>query len=268
MNEHPDELLAEYGDDALGPEDRARVEAHVSGCARCTEELSLAGEARTALGTLPVLEAPDGIGFAARSEARRGSPRPRLLKAVAGIAAAAVLIGGVTFAALSGGDDAAESPGEGDAAAEAPASEETQERAPEPAAGFSADAAVLYPRFERSGERYRAGDLADVGGRLREEALGALEQGMPPTAADFYAGFDVTTLPRPTAQALACVTDAFTPDRSVVPFVIEQARFEQEPAYLASFLQGPAPDQPYDRIVLIVAGRDDCVLRTLASQRL
>jgi hypothetical protein len=37
---------------------------------------------------------------------------------------------------------------------------------------------------------------------------------------------------------------------------------------VASFLQGPAPDQAYDRVVIWVVGREDCRLRSLASQRL
>lgn len=268
MTTHPDELLAEYAEGSLGPEDGARVEAHVSDCPRCIEELALAEEARASLHSLPEPQAPEGVGFAARSQARGGSPRPRVLKAVAGIAAAAVLIGGVTFAALSGGDegrDASTAPG-GSATTDAPAARE--EPAPESAEAIAADALVLYPQLRRTDKRYDAAALPRAGRRLKEEALAALAQGLPPTAAAFYEGFDVTTLPRPTAQALGCVTDAFTPDRSVVPFVIEEARFEGEPAYLASFLQGPAPDQPYDRIVMIAAGRSDCALRTLASQRL
>src|SRR5919108_95280 len=51
----PEELRAEFVDGTLGPEDRARVESHLSTCASCREEVSLAGPVREALSGLPDL---------------------------------------------------------------------------------------------------------------------------------------------------------------------------------------------------------------------
>jgi hypothetical protein len=56
--EHPEELLAGYADGSASPDERRTVEAHLVGCSRCREELVLAGTARTALTSLPELEAP------------------------------------------------------------------------------------------------------------------------------------------------------------------------------------------------------------------
>ncbi|MGH2723571.1 MAG: anti-sigma factor family protein [Actinomycetota bacterium] len=60
MTDHPDELLAEYADGTLGPDDRARVEAHLEACPSCRQELDLASGARRALRALPELPVPRG----------------------------------------------------------------------------------------------------------------------------------------------------------------------------------------------------------------
>ena len=46
---HPEELLAGYVDGTLSAQERAAVEAHVAGCARCSREIALASSARSAL---------------------------------------------------------------------------------------------------------------------------------------------------------------------------------------------------------------------------
>ncbi|MGH2673916.1 MAG: anti-sigma factor family protein, partial [Actinomycetota bacterium] len=71
-NLHPDELLAEYVEGALGPEDRSRVEEHLAGCHRCGQEVLMARNARGALASLPELEAPPDLGLAVRRRARAG----------------------------------------------------------------------------------------------------------------------------------------------------------------------------------------------------
>jgi anti-sigma factor RsiW len=56
--EHPDELLAGYVDGSASPEERRTVDTHLAGCSRCRKELALARTARTALASLPQLDAP------------------------------------------------------------------------------------------------------------------------------------------------------------------------------------------------------------------
>jgi hypothetical protein len=58
------------------------------------------------------------------------------------------------------------------------------------------------------------------------------------------------------------------PEQLVVPIGIEEARFDGRPAYVAAFLQGPAPDERYDRVVIWVVARESCSLLSLATQRL
>jgi Putative zinc-finger len=68
---HPDELLAEYVDDALSPEGRAQVEEHLAGCARCRDEVALSRHAVAQLGRLSDRAAPSGVASAAVRESRR-----------------------------------------------------------------------------------------------------------------------------------------------------------------------------------------------------
>lgn len=100
---HPEELLAGFVDGSLAAGDRARVERHVAGCARCAAEISLAGEARSALRALPQLDAP-GLTVEDLHVVTPITKAPRLTRAHriawgAGIAAAAALV--VVFAVSS-----------------------------------------------------------------------------------------------------------------------------------------------------------------------
>ena len=271
-NVHPDALLAEYAEDALGPEDRARVDAHLSGCERCWREVAVARQARAALADLPELDAPRGLGLAVRREARSGARGSRAWRVVAPVAAAAVLVAGgiVVVRSLSnGGDEAPTAVSGQDGGAEgAPA-------APEAASPDAADAGdtrtltdQVFPRYSESPADYTRAGLVALARSLRDEARTELGRGLAPSATAFFAHFDPSRLPPQLRPIYRCVVAEVPPDQLIVPFTIVAAAFEGEPAYVASFLQGPAPDQAYDRVVIWVVGREDCRLRSLASQRL
>ncbi|MGH2766992.1 MAG: alpha/beta fold hydrolase, partial [Actinomycetota bacterium] len=191
-------------------------------------------------------------------------------EAPAPIAAAAVLVAGgvVVLDALSndeaGGPTAAgggDGPGE-PAAAPQEAPDQTE------AADQGAVRLANLPRYRESDADYTPADLASLARRLRAEARTVLGQGLAPSAAGFFSAFDPESLPRELEDVYRCVVAEVPPEQLIVPFTIEAASFEDEPAYIASFLQGPAPDQPYDRVVIWVVGQQDCRLRSLASQRL
>lgn len=263
MTQHPEELLAEYVDGTLADEDRARVEAHLATCEACREEVALAGRARAALRALPAEEPPALTLPVRRTRALLG---PRALRLAAAGAAALVLAGGLLFLSLPrGGEEEAETAAEAPAEPAAP----EEEVAPPGAAAESAlDALRRYPEFRPTGAAYGAEDLQPLARDLADEAKAALAAGFPPTSLDFYADFDVGTLRSRLAAALQCAIDAVEGDRDLVPFVVEEATIEDLPVYIASFLKGPEPDQPYDLLQVVVVDRDTCAIRTAAFQRL
>lgn len=272
MNDHPEELLAEYVEGSLDADQRARVEAHLSTCERCREDVELATDARSALAGLPEFEAPGGIPLAVRRRARSGSTSR--VGRVAGIAVAASVLAAGAIYGLSQIDLGA---GEADSAAQSEApSAATEAPAPEADAAdtesatategvLRADAPIL-PTYLETGRDYEADGLAPLARRLRDEAHEALKLGVQPTASEFFETFDPAAFTVPVRRAIRCVLAEVPPKQLIVPFRIEAASFEDTPAYVAAFLQGPTPEDPYDRVVLWVVDREGCSLLSLASQ--
>jgi anti-sigma factor RsiW len=270
-NQHPTELLAEYVDGDLAPDDRVRVEAHVAGCPVCSEEVVQARLARASLSSLPRLEAPPGVDLAVRRRAGRGPGSGRAWRA-AGIAAvaAAVVAGGVVVLTLP--EDQAQQAG-GGLGGERPAMEGSPQAAPEAETADGADAKAaaapgVVPVYEESNTDYGAADLHTLAQRLADRSVAVLSAGLARTAESYYEEFDPAAFTAEIRQAIECVVRDVPPDQLVVPFTIEAAQFEGEPAFIASFLEGPAPDQPYDRLLIWVVDRQTCSLRTFVSQRL
>lgn len=270
MTEHPDRLLAEYADGTLEVGDRAAVEDHLASCPACREELRQAARARALLRGLPEVEPPAGLTLAVRRRARRGGGRTAGVAwkvAVAAAAAGVIAVGAVTIAtgppdALTGGaEQQADAPAAGEVEAQRDATEgPAAPEAAEPGSSF---------RFTFTDRDHDPGSLATLGRRLRTEARASLEEGaVEQPATEFYAGFRIEEFPRPARDAAACIIRELPPRDLAVPFVIQAASFEGRPVYVAAFLQGPAPDQPYDRLLLWVVNRDDCGLRYFATLRL
>jgi hypothetical protein len=275
MTEHPEELLAGYVEGSLDSDERALVDAHLASCDRCREEVALAEGARAALAGLPELEAPPGIPLAVR-RARRGIP-PKVWRYAGTAAAAAILAAGTVFGVSqldlgregegeqatseeAGSEPAAQGPKSGGGGESAPALAEADLEA-------SAKAPVL-PIYTENRREYETGDLAPLARRLRDEAHGALDAGAQRTATAFFDSFDPAAFTVPVRQAIRCVLTEVPPEQLIVPFRIEAASFEGQPAYVAAFLQGPTPDEPYDRLVIWVVDREGCSLQSLASQLL
>lgn len=271
MSEHPDILLAEYVDGTLRGEVRAEVEAHLLGCDRCREEVSLADQARATLLALPEEPAPEGLTFSVRSRARR-TASPRTVRWVAAGAAAAVVVAGgiVVYREFQApGEEAATGGGGGGGGQERAPGGGLEEAAPAQDAGEPVFAArPTVPTYTESERDYTSAALVALGRNVRDRARQALADGLAPTATTFYETFDPQTFIPPIRRAIECSLRQVPPRQLLVPFSIEAASFEGEPAYVTAFLQGPAPDQPYDRVVLWVVARDSCSLRSLAAQRL
>jgi hypothetical protein len=126
-------------------------------------------------------------------------------------------------------------------------------------------------QYKVSDQDYTPGTLATLGRELRDQARTILNQGAFPTSSRaFFEAFDPKALTPRVRKAALCVFEEVPPsqDRSVVPFLIQEATFEGEPVYVAAFLQGPSEDAPYDRVLIWVVHRESCALRYYASQRL
>jgi hypothetical protein len=272
---HPTELLAEYVDGSLGRDDLAEVERHLAGCEACREEVELASRAQAALAGLPEVDAPPGLDLAVRRETRRPVGRGWRMAGVAAVAAA-VLAGAVVVgrAVLTGdgGQSTAGAPQSSEERADQD-QEAAAEPQPSPGMGFAEDGAALSGdpgsiRFRASPQDYTPPTLVNLGRRLAEEADRALQAGFPPTANEFYEGFEINDLREEVRLAAVCALQEVPPDQPVVPFLIQEASFRGDPAFVAAFLQGPAPSAPYDRLLIWVVHRESCALLYFASFRL
>jgi len=105
---HPEDLLLALEDGTIASGDRADLERHLASCAHCRDELALARAARTALATVPDVDAPADLGapaIAQASGAGDGSTRwHRWGIAAVGIAAAIALVAVVAPKVGSNGD--------------------------------------------------------------------------------------------------------------------------------------------------------------------
>jgi Putative zinc-finger len=276
MNDHPHELLAEYVDGSLGADDRTAVEAHLASCSVCADEVAMAEQARMTLTELPDVPVPLGLDqrILRRTERRSRWDSPFAWKAarVAAVAAAVVGVGTAIFlGATRGGDEAALEPS-ADRQLES-AEDAAGAGAPAPSAeqGAFALEAAAYPRYSESGTNYTPRTITESVRGFADEARAALDQDFPPTAREFYSESDrLSGVAKNAAltQAVECVNTGVPPDRTVVPFIVEAAKFEGEPAYLVAYLRGPDPETPYDRVQVIVVDRESCGVLHFARQNL
>jgi Putative zinc-finger len=269
VTEHPEELLAEYAEGGLSPEDRARVETHLAGCETCREELSLAREAVAALSATPEVAPPPGLELAVRRRSR-GPSRAVWIAAGAAAAAAGVIVAAILVLGPQGGGEAALSGGGGSGgSAERAPEDQLQGAGPTaPGGALAEDAASLL--VQETDKDYSATSLATLGRRLRDSARASLEQrqALADTAQQFFADFELDELPGRTRAAVNCVFDEVPPEQLLVPYAIQSASFEGEAAYVAAFLQGPSNDTPYDRLLIWVVDRETCSLRYYAAHQL
>lgn len=276
MNDHPEELLAEYVEGTLGADDRARVEAHLASCSPCSEEVAMAGEARIVLTALPEVSVPFGteqrILRRTQRQARWESPFAWKAARVAAVAAAVVGVGTAIYLGNTRSSDDSTFSVAPEARSAAPAADEAGEPAPAPAAGkqslTGAANVSAFPRYADTGTNYTIATLSTATRQFAAEAEEALGEDFPPTARDFYRGYDLGNLVEPAQKAVECVNTGVPPDRTVVPFVIEAASFENRPAYLVVYLRGTDADSRYDRIQVVVVDRESCAVLHFARQNL
>jgi putative zinc finger protein len=246
---HPEELLAGYVDGTLSAQERAAVESHVAGCARCSREIELATSARSALRSLPEVPAPAGIGSPAIEEASgsraasatEGTPRWYRVGGLVAAVAAGLLV--FTLVLPHVGQNSSDDGGN------------------QRAAGAS-------ERDTQAGKLFAASGIEIQHENYDNSSLTALITSL--AAEDSSAGGGAASAPQALAtgsqaqvnEALACIVQSAPGETGDLQRLI-RARFEGTPAYLALFTEGPGAGQPADRAIIWVFATDDC--RILSS---
>ena len=253
---HPEELLAGYVDGSLPAGDRAAVDEHLAACSRCRGEVSLAGNARSALGALPDVPVPDGIATLAIEESRGaapaaggGTPRWYRVAGIAAAAAAALVVLTLTLPHIGQGGDA------GGAT-----------RAAGTGSKVEGPTALSAPRgVEVQHVNYDNDSLSALSTSYARDAAAAAGGSAETTSSPDSGEFATTQgTPKQTAGALACIQRS-APDATGQLTRLIRARFQGTPAYLALFLDGPGAGQPADTVIIWVFASDDC--RILSSSQ-
>jgi predicted anti-sigma-YlaC factor YlaD len=252
---HPDELLADYVDGTLGPDERAEVDVHLAGCERCRADLRSATRARSELRGVASVDAPPRLRErilsaaeeprpAARSSsgtdawpplgsldaARRRRARPVVQWLAA--AAAALIVAVLAFVAvpnlLSGGS--ADSTGSA-----APAAPELGGTAA--SGGGSNSGLVLQPDHN-----YGAASI--------HQLAAAAAAGRAPVPTD-------TATTSEAQAAVACLTKGAELKGTEQPVELIGAKFEGKPAYLGVY-RLPASGNTPERVVVWVVSKTEC----------
>ena len=263
---HPEDL-AEYVDGTLAERERAVVDTHLDGCARCSAEIRQAEAAKTALSELEDVPVPFGVTGPVLAEAgrrferRRGVARDRFQWA-AGLAAAAALI--VVVALNVGGGDAqnAATPAATSASGGTGAAGGAEAAAPG-AIHFAGIERQPNVNYDDPGIKAVALEAADAV-VAAEQAQAAEPTSAPPAA---FATSAQDSKER-TTLAKDCVQQSGIQGPQDVLIRLIEAEFEGTPAYIAVFSEGPGAGQPPDHIVVFVVAKDDCRILSTASQRI
>jgi Putative zinc-finger len=287
---HPDEALAGLVDGTLSAAERVNLQAHLDGCERCRSEVGLAESAARALRSLPELDAPWGLGRPAIEESRKRNPAPRFrrISAVAGVAAAAILVAGLSIAVLRGP--------QGHSGALRPTTSSAPV-APDSSGAGSSNAKIAAPPIVRTTQNYSSNDIAKLATDSAKGAAGpsintgpapstspvpSMESTSAPAGSPVSSGPSGGTSPKSSffvspssrtassfdaAGAVSCIDAAAGLDRSALPVRVIEARFEEKPALIGIFLNGPGAGQPANLVVVWVSSTD-CEFLSYASHRI
>ena len=255
---HPEELLSGYVDGTLPTEERAVVDAHLVTCAACRDEVELAHEALTALGSLQEQPVPFGVTGPVMAEAgrrfeRRGAVWQRVQWG-AGLAAAAALVLVVALN-LSAGDS-------GDRA-NAPRDQSVEAATGASGAALAADEAP--PKLENQrGVNYDDGGIRLLAEDAAERS--AALQGTPNSEADATGGTEFAAQDA-RGVAVECLRTSGAPLNDPLERLnrLIEAQYRGTPAYFAVFLESPGGGQPPDSAIVWVVATRDCRILTLAS---
>ena len=284
---HPTDLLADYVDASLPAAERERVDAHLASCELCTAEVTDAAKALSALSSLPRVEVPVGVTSSVLREARKargvGSPdtaaRAKTLARMGrsyGLAAASVAALLAVVFVLRGHEPQVVSSG---ARAEMalPATDMTgDDNEPGPldldgdysASELSAFAAaeaqqrsgikVFPPSGQVAGEANYASN--STAGGPSSDSMPVSKQALRQSGRQTSPVADPGKLDR-CLQSIDAYANGGTPADSF------EALYDGAPAYFAVILEGSAPGQPADRVVVWVLARTNCDVAAFTQQR-
>jgi hypothetical protein len=245
-DDHPDELLAGLVDGTLDERDHGRVEAHLTDCPACREDLPLALRAATAVSRLPELHAPAGLTRSVVDQARpSGRPNRRVAWLAAPVAAA--VIGLAVWAALSAGRNG-------------PVQEAERSHSSGGGAGAAPVAGTTDRRIRTSNVNFDAAKIQALAAQLASASQRDLLARSPSkrSAPEAFGP----------ADPLACVTRTAAPTNQDRLLEVLVARFEGTPAYVAVFEHRPGAGQPPSLLTIWVASVHGCRLLHYASQPL
>lgn len=258
---HPEDLLADYVGGTLDERERAAVDAHLPGCARCSAEVRQAEAARAALSELEDVPVPFGVTGPVLAEAgrrferRRGAAWGRFQWA-AGLAAAAAFV--VVVALNVNGDDAqnAAAPERTTAVAGGTGAAGAEAATPGviPFAGLERQTDVNY---DEAGIRAVATEAADA--VVAAEDAPGTQSALASTVQDSK---------ERTSLARGCVDQSGVRGPNDVLIRLIEARFEGTPAFIGVYSEGPGAGQTPDHIVVFVIAKNDCRILSTASQRI
>ena len=261
MQPHPEELLAEFVDDpaALSPQDREAVESHLASCARCREDVALAGRGLAAMGLLEEVPVPLGVTGPILSKVKTERPwMSRFGRPIAAAAAAAaIFIGG--FAILSNLGGSADEDGPADMQEGAGGAGDA---APEAAAGVPVE---VYDEDFSSADLQA---LADQAAKMRSAAAtaeGGVDTPGSEDSAMSTAPPQPATVNADSGEATACLAKVAKIGGNDRLVRLIKAGFEGKPAYIGFYEHSPGAGQPPDRLAVWVVDAGSCEPPALAS---
>jgi anti-sigma factor RsiW len=284
---HPEDLLAEYVDGTLADRERTAVDAHLAGCDRCREEISLTRASRASLRRLPELEAPVGSVSRALREARvpgaeREAGRTRVAAAArpprwarwVPAAAAAALIGLLVLTVPRIGDHAVpaasvQNPFRKGAEAAGGASGPVAPSAASSAGAQNALDQLLSAgvRLEHRDRNYTAADIQQLTDANATRYLGAAVPRRP-NASDGAPQFALLARGNEAKAATACISSQVTMSPTDALVELIEADYEGAPAYFAVFVESPAAGDPVNEVIVWVVRKDGCTIANFAYRKL
>jgi len=258
---HPEDLLADYVGGTLDERERAAVDAHLPGCARCSAEIRQAEAARAALSELEDVPMPFGVTGPVLAEAgRRFERRPGVVwgrfQWAAGLAAAAALV--VVVALNVGGEDAQN----------AAAPERTTAAVSGGTGAGGAEAAtpgVAFAGLERQTDvNYDEAGIQAVA----SQAAGAIVEAGDARGSQAALATSAQDSKERTSLARDCVDRSGVRGPNDLLIRLIEARFEGTQAFIGVFSEGPGAGQAPDHVVVFVVAKDDCRILSTASQRI